>query len=196
MAFFRVRKVEIVGLRYLAPGDILARLRVDTTASVWDDPAPLERRIAAHPQVRRVAIERRLPGTLVVRVAENLPVALVATPQGFRALDAEGRALPIDPSRAGVDLPILAARDVPILRLLADVRERSPALFARISEVRRPARGELLVRLATLPVRGLDDLSAERLADVEPVEADLARKKLTAVELDLRYRDQVIARLP
>ena len=42
LSYFRVRRVEIVGVRYLAPSDILARLRVDTTRSVWDDPTPLE----------------------------------------------------------------------------------------------------------------------------------------------------------
>ena len=45
MAFFRVRRVEIVGARYLPPSDILRRLAVDTLASVWDDFAPLERRM-------------------------------------------------------------------------------------------------------------------------------------------------------
>ena len=35
-----------------------------------------------------------------------------------------------------------------------------------------------------------------RLGDIEPVERDLARRQLRAAELDLRYRDQVIARLP
>ena len=34
LSFFRVRRVEIVGVRYLAPSDIVARLRVDTTRSV------------------------------------------------------------------------------------------------------------------------------------------------------------------
>jgi cell division protein FtsQ len=40
------------------------------------------------------------------------------------------------------------------------------------------------------------DVSVERLAEIEPVEDDLARRQLRAVEIDLRYRDQVIARLP
>jgi cell division protein FtsQ len=40
------------------------------------------------------------------------------------------------------------------------------------------------------------DVSVERLADVRPVELDLARRALRVAELDLRFRDQVIARLP
>ena len=194
--FFRVRRVEIIGARYLARGEIVSRLRVDTLASVWDDPAPLERRVAGHPQVRNVTIDRKLPGTLVVRVDENLPVALVpSAAQGFRAYDSEGRVLPLDPSRVAVDLPIVARRDTTIFRLLAEVRAGRPKLFARISEVRRTSRAELLLQLDTLPVRAMADVSLDRLDDIAPVETDLAKRRARVAELDLRFRDQVIARL-
>jgi cell division protein FtsQ len=195
LTFFHVRRVEIEGARYVAPRDIVTRLRVDTSSSVWDDLRPLERRVAQHPQIASVEIERRLPGTLVVRVTENLPVALFPTRAGFRALDAGGRALPVEPSETRLDLPILAQRDMSLLRLLAAVRQREPSLFARISEVRRQGRGELLVQLTTVPVRAMADVTAERLADVLPVERDLARRGARVAELDLRFRDQVIARL-
>ncbi|MDQ8154160.1 MAG: FtsQ-type POTRA domain-containing protein, partial [Gemmatimonadota bacterium] len=82
MAFFRARKVEIEGTRYIAPDQIVSRMRVDTSASIWDDAAVWERRIAAHPQVRDVRISRRLPGTLVVHLTEVPPVALVQTSAG------------------------------------------------------------------------------------------------------------------
>jgi cell division protein FtsQ len=195
MDYFRVRNVEIVGVRYLPASEVVSRLAVDTTASVWDDAGPLEARVRTHPQVREVTVGRRLPGTLVVRVSENLPVALVPSREGFQVVDDRGRTLPVDPSRANVDLPIVAARDTAVLRLLAEVRSRTPALFARISEVRRAQRGELLVRLVTLPVRAMADVSAERLAETVPVEEDLARRGAAVAELDLRFRDQVIARL-
>jgi cell division protein FtsQ len=44
-------------------------------------------------------------------------------------------------------------------------------------------------------VRALADVTLNRFADLELVENDLARRRLRAIELDLRYRDQVIARL-
>jgi hypothetical protein len=47
----------------------------------------------------------------------------------------------------------------------------------------------------TLRVRIPVGLSVERLADIFPVETDLARRQVHVSELDLRYRDQVIARL-
>ena len=196
MDFFRVRTIEITGARYIAVSDVLERLRVDTTASIWAPTGPIARRVAAHPQVRTVEVRRKLPGTLVVEITENLPVALVATPQGFRAYDARGIALPVDPARTPIDAPILTQRDTGLLRLLGVVRATMPRMYERVSELRRVGGDEVLFQLSSLPVRAMRDVSVERLAEIEPVEDDLARRQLRAAEIDLRYRDQVIARLP
>ncbi|HUQ82990.1 MAG TPA: FtsQ-type POTRA domain-containing protein [Gemmatimonadaceae bacterium] len=195
LSFFRVRRVEIVGVRYLAPNDILARLRVDTTRSVWDDPIPLEQRVAAHPQVGSVSIRRKLPGTLVVSVVENMPVAMVSTEQGFLVFDERGRQLPLDPSQVPVNLPIAARRDTALFGLLARVRAERPRIFARLSDVSRTGDREVLLHFESLPVRAMLDVTPERLAEIFPVEADLAKRQARVAELDLRFRDQVIARL-
>jgi cell division protein FtsQ len=196
LSFFRVRRVEIIGARYVPAADILQRLRVDTTASVWDPTKPLEARLASHPQLRHVRVRRKLPGTLVVEVEENPPVALVAGNDGFRAYDASGAALPVDLARTPIDAPVLARRDLGVLHLLGALRNEAPAIYDRVSEVRVAGADELVLDVAGTPVRTMRDVSATRLADVEPVEEDLARRGLRAAEIDLRYRDQVIARLP
>jgi cell division protein FtsQ len=46
-----------------------------------------------------------------------------------------------------------------------------------------------------LRVRAKVGVSAARLTDIFPVEFDLRRRGARVAELDLRYRDQVIARL-
>jgi cell division protein FtsQ len=195
LSFFRVRRVEIVGVRYLAPSDILARLRVDTTRSVWDDLSVFERRVAAHPQVGNVTISRKLPGTLVVNVVENLPIAMVSTERGFLVFDDRGRQLPLDPSKVPVNLPIAARRDTALFRLLARVRADRPRVFARLSDVTRVGDREVLIHFENLAVRAMLDVTADRLAEIFPVEADLAKRQARVAELDLRFRDQVIARL-
>lgn len=196
MAFFSARKVEIEGTRYIAPDEVVSRMRIDTTASIWDDADVWERRIGAHPQVREVRITRRLPGTLVVHITEVPPVALVATSAGLAPYDAAGHLLPIAPTAADLDLPVVAARDVAALQLLGEVHQAMPQLFARINDVRRLPRGEIAMQVDSMNVLGARDLTAARLSDILPVERDLARRGRHAVELDLRYRDQVIARLP
>jgi len=213
MAFFRVRSVEIKGVRYLQASDIISRLKVDTVASLWDDVEPYRQRVLKHPQVSDVKITRRMPGTLVVTIRENLPVALIQTRTGLQPYDSLGKELPIDPSRTNLDLPIVASTDPVLLKLVGAIRAAEPRLFARIEEVRRAGGGEILLTLSrdrriagvagdiaaresgTLLVRVPVGLSVERLADIFPVETDLARRQVHVEELDLRYRDQVIARL-
>ncbi|MBX7118060.1 MAG: FtsQ-type POTRA domain-containing protein [Gemmatimonadaceae bacterium] len=196
MDFFRVRRVVIEGARYASPDEIVSRLRVDTTASIWDDVSPLAARVREHPQVRDVRIGRRLPGTLVVRVTENPPVALVNSAKGLVVTGAAGEALPVDPTATDVDLPVLASRDTLLLRLLGEVRAEVPQLFARVSEARRGSRGEVVLVLPEHRILARGDVTPARLAEVLPVELDLARRGRRVEELDLRFRDQVVARLP
>ena len=214
MAFFRVRAVEVKGTQYLRPEEIVATLGVDTLASLWDDIEPLRRRISNHPQVASVVVSRRMPGTLVVTVEENLPVALIPTAKGLLPFDSLGKQLPIDPSRQALDLPVVATRDPILLKLVGAIRSREPLLFARVQEARRTGRQEIQLTLSpgegdaiaessdsipgrrrSLRIRATTGLSVARLADIFPVETDLARRKARVDELDLRYRDQVIARL-
>jgi len=213
MAFFRVRSVEIRGARYLQPSEIVSRLQIDTLASLWDDLEPYQQRVRKHPQVSDVRITRRMPGTLVVTIKENLPVALIQTSGGLLPYDSLGRQLPIDPSRTNLDLPIVASTDPVLLKLVGAIRATEPRVFARIEEVRRTGREEILLTLSrgsefvasandsvapnrrTLRVRVPVGLSVERLADIFPVETDLAHRQVRVGELDFRYHDQVIARL-
>ena len=233
LAFFHVSRVIVDGTRYLSPDTVIGRLAIDTMNSVWDDPAPLEERVRALPQVSEVAISRKLPGTLVVKVRENAPVALVPGARGLEVVDSAGRSLPIDPLREALDLPVSTHRDVGLIHMLGEVRSRHAVLFRRISEVSLDAAGDVLLLLTTnapapatvppaassaatvdslaiggdtattiaatgrqmLRVRAKLGVSATRLTDIFPVEFDLRRRGARVAELDLRYRDQVIARL-
>jgi cell division protein FtsQ len=198
LAFFRVRKVEILGVRYADPAELLARLHVDTSRSVWDPLPPLADRVAAHPGVAHVEVTRKLPGTIVVDVTERRPVALVLSGATLRAVDERGVLLPIDPSRTAVDAPVVSAapRDAAVYHLLGAMQREAPSLYSRISSIRSTGGGEMLLQVADLSVRTMTSVTLARLSDIDPVERDLARRQRRASELDLRYRDQVIARLP
>lgn len=195
MEFFRVRHVEVRGARFTAPREILTRLKADTTVSLWDDHEAALARVREHPQVAEARLSRRFPGTLVVTVREHEPVAFVPAPNGLRAYDPSGRALPLDPSRTPVDLPVVPRADTVLFRLLGEIKAADPAFFRRISEARRTGT-EVMVQLVDLLLRVPSDMSMDRLPQVLSVEDDLAKRHLRATELDLRFKDQVIARLP
>jgi cell division protein FtsQ len=147
------------------------------------------------PGVATVVVRRELPGTIVVQIGEIAPVALMPTPLGLAAVDVAGHPLPLDPTRSDVDLPVVTRPDPQILRLLEGVRALAPALYARISSVRRDGPVDLVVTTDVARIRLRATATPARLAEVTPVAADLARRGLAWRELDLRYRDQVVARL-
>lgn len=194
LRFFNVRAVRVEGVRYLDPDVVVARLHVDTTVSLFDDSGPWAARVNGHPQVDSVRVTRELPGTIVLHVSERLPVALGMSNEGLVPLDADGRRLPVDPARTPMDLPVVNTRDRQLLAMLDTVRRNNPALFAALSDIHRE-RGELRLRVTGVEVRASLGLGAARLADIVPVTDDLARRRVRVAELDLRYRDQVIARL-
>lgn len=196
LAFFRVHDVEVRGTRYLKASDIVGRLGIDTMRSIWEPLDSLEARVEGHPQVASAEIRRWLPSTLIVEVTENLPIAFVQGRSGLRAYDEDGKALPLDPSRIPTDLPIVSAPDTGVLRLLADLRADQPDIFARISEVRLIGKDQLRFELVDVPVLAMRTVGAERFDELSSVQRDLARRRIVPVELDLRFKDQVIARVP
>ncbi len=202
--YFHVQTVQLEGARFLTPTAVIAALGADTSASVFDDPSGFVAKVESIPLVAHARVRRKLPGTLVVSITERVPVALVPTRDGFRGVDSAGTRLPIDPALATFDAPVVlppmgrrdTVADRRLFNLLGALRARDPALFDAIEEARRISATEWQLRTTRQRVRITPDVTLARLADIFPVEQDLARRRIRAAELDLRYRNLVIARLP
>lgn len=205
---FEVRQVEVSGTRLLAPQAVLASARVSGGQNVFDDPAGWERALAAHPAIRRAEVSRRLPGTLRIRIEEKHPVAYVEAGV-LQPVTAAGELLPLDPTRAPVDLPIVrgpwgATPDPEARRLLAEagrLAELDPGLLAQVSDIRAAAPGGPLLLSHPLAEIVLPaGAEGERLAQLRAVLAELERRlgdaAPAAARVDLRYRDQIVVRLP
>ncbi|MGQ0646264.1 MAG: cell division protein FtsQ/DivIB [Gemmatimonadaceae bacterium] len=196
LAFFRVRSVEVRGTRFARPSDIAARLAIDTLSSIWISLDTLEMRVERHPQVRTASVRRWLPSKVIVEITENEPIALVPGTRGMRAYEETGRALPVDPAKVATDLPIVEKADTAVFRLLADLKADNPELFARVSEIRLVGKDQMRIVLLDVDVLAMRSLGAERFDELSSVQRDLARRNIVPTELDLRFKDQVIARLP
>ncbi|HEY0931654.1 MAG TPA: FtsQ-type POTRA domain-containing protein [Gemmatimonas sp.] len=194
--FFHVRRVEFEGVRYARAAELVALLDVDTLQSVWQPLEPLSQRVAKHALVTSAEVTRRLPSTLVVRVLEREPVALVQVRGRLQPTDGSGHALPIDPARVALDVPIASSADSTLMHLLDGLRQSEPTLYGRVTSAARAGQAELQFVLGDITIRTTPDVTVARFKDILPVETDLARNGLRAVELDLRFRDQVIARQP
>lgn len=207
---FRVERVEVSGIRLVAPQEVLSASGIRAGDNVWDDAAKWEEALRRHPVLADAQVTRRLPGTLRVRVREKAPVALLDAGT-LRPATAGGEILPVDPARVPVDLPIVrtrrageAARDSLARPLLAEIARLSgldPELGARISEVRRAPGGELSLLLAQ-PAAELvvpAGAGARRLRELRAVLRELDRAAAAGRGrplVDLRFEDQIVVRFP
>ncbi len=195
LAFFRVRQVELVGVRNLDPDAVLAALRLPAEASVFDDTRLLADRVRGLAGVADARVARRPPAALKVMVQEVEPVALVPAPRGFQVVDAGGRALPFDPARGGgLDLPVAQVADSGVVGVLARIQAFDPVLFQDIGAARQYGRGDVLLELGSRRVLVARDAGPEVIQAVVLVARDLAAKARPYVELDARYAGQVVVR--
>ncbi len=191
--FFRIRRVEIAGLRYLAPGKIIAALELDARSSVFDDLGAASSGLRALPGIQSAEVRRRLPGTLEIIVEEAVPVALAPRGAGMALLDSSGKVLPFDPAATAPDLPIAASADRVVARVLASVREHDPVLFGRIGAAWR-VREDVILDLDGRRLWFGPAVTAEDIRAVMAVAQDLARQGRNYQELDGRFAGQVIVR--
>jgi hypothetical protein len=108
-------------------------------------------------------------------------------------VDARGRVLPFDPSRAAPDLPILAAPDSLVATLLARMREGNPVLFAQVAAAWR-AGDDVTLEANGRRLLFRPDATSEEMHAVMAVAQDLARKGRSYAELDGRFAGQVVVR--
>jgi cell division septal protein FtsQ len=191
--FFRIRRVEIAGLQYLAPAKVIAALGLDSEASVFDDLDASGRRIRALPGVTSATVSRRLPGTLEIVLTEAVPVALAPLEGGMALLDSGGKVLPFDPAASAPDLPVAASVDRSVAQVLARVQEHDPVLFARVRTAWR-VRDDVLLEVDGRRFWFGPAVTAEEIRAVMAVAQDLARQGRKYRELDGRYAGQVIVR--
>lgn len=206
---FRVQHIELEGARYLTRDEAIAAAQVADDANIWDDSTPWASRLELLRLVSDVTVHRRIPGTLVFRVSETEPVALVPTPT-LEPVDSRGRVLPIDPAAHRLDLPVLRALDAnggaqdaltpAQARLLAGEVERlarlAPDFVVLTSEACLDTRGDMIVRWPTVEFRFKPPLTADRLQQgVDALEDAVNRwPDRTPRAIDLRYAEQVVVR--
>ena len=191
--FFRVRRIEVVGVRYLPADAILEAFAASDSANLFDDWDDNREQILGVAGVRDARVNRRLPGTLRLIITETTPVALSPASDRMALIDADGLVLPFDPSRSAPDLPVMLSADSAIAGLLARIRLVAPGLYHRISTARRVEDDVLLTfdrkRLLLRP-----GASPSTIRAVVAVEHDLVQRSKIFKELDGRFADQVVVR--
>lgn len=195
-SFFAVRRVEVMGTRYLEPATVVAALGLAPKASVWADARAMEQRLTKLAGVRSAVVARRLPSTLVVKVSEVEPVALAEGPTGLVPVDDSGRPLPYDPAVTPVDAPVVERAAPRLVEALATIRTADYGLFADIAAARAAAGGggDVVLDLDDGRVRLTAPFDPAVVRAVSAVRRDLVARGQPWQELDGRFRGWVVVR--
>lgn len=194
MSFFRVRRVELVGTRYLSPERLVQRLGLRPDQNLFDDTGRIARQAEQVAGVVSARVERRLPGTLRIVVVERVPLAFAPGPNGLAALDAEGRALPYDPAATGLELPLVPQADSLVLGALAQVRAADSTLYQEVQAAQRGPAGSVILDLGQRRVLLRGHPAPAEVEALAAVRRQLAATGRPYAELDARFAGWVVAR--
>ena len=193
-----VSNIEVEGRETTDVATVMAALSaVRGTPILSVSPHRAKQQLEALPWVRSATIERRLPGTLFVRLAERRPLAVWQHGGIQQLIDQEGAVIPVDDLSRFARLPIVvgddaAANAAALLGMLAS----EPELATRVTAAIRVGGRRWNLRIDDIIDVLLPEESAEtawsRLAELERANALLKRDVQT---VDLRLPDRLVLRV-
>ncbi len=153
-------------------------------------------RIEALSWVEHVAVERRLPGTIYVAIAERRPFAIWQNQGKFLLIDRDGQIVTNEDVAAFGELPLVVGAGAPahaasmldLLGQFTDVRDHVAALV-RIGERRWNL--QLKNTMVVMLPEGHEDAALKRLHDLQASQNMLDRP---LISLDLRLPDRMAVR--
>ena len=132
---FAVSDIAVEGRHTTAPATILKALAARRgTPILAVDPGRAAARLAALPWVRSAVVERRLPGTIFVRLTERQPLALWQHDNRIELIDRHGAVIPVGDLGRFARLPLVvgtqaASHASALLKMLA----KEPDLAVHVS---------------------------------------------------------------
>lgn len=194
-----VQRIEVVGLTYTQPQEVLTALRLQRGSSlVGFDASAARTRLEALPWVRLASVERQLPATVRVEVYEHLPLARMISESVVLVLNPEGEPIVADSANQFGNLPLLQGEGAPTqAAALFDALKPYPNLLAQLREATWVGQRRWDLTFVSgvtvmLPEEG-DDKGLDLLNQLEE-----ARHVLTLNDgtVDLRLPDRIVLRLP
>jgi cell division protein FtsQ len=192
-----VQQVILEGRRNTPTDMIRAALGVSRGDPILDfSPEAARARIETIAWVQRAHVERRLPGTILVRIEERRPFAIWQNNARFVIIDREGRVVAADGLDQFGPLPLLVGAGADAAGpALYDTLRREPEVAERVQAMVRIHERRWNLRLhngtdVLLP-EGAEPAAIQRLAELQR-EARLLDRPLAAI--DLRLPDRMVLR--
>jgi len=193
-----VSNIEVEGRETTDTATVMAALSAARGTPILSvSPHRAKQQLEALPWVRSATIERRLPGTLFVRLVERRPLAVWQHGGIQQLIDQEGALIAVDDLSRFARLPIVVGDDAAAnAAALIAMLGSEPELASRVTAAVRVGGRRWNLRIddaidVLLPEEGAET-AWSRLAELERANALLKRDVQT---VDLRLSDRLVLRV-
>jgi cell division protein FtsQ len=199
-SMLQVREIQVTGATHVDAADIegVANVRGENLLTL--STSEVVRRVQTLPWVKTARVERRLPGTLRVRIEERRPAMILSLGAARWTLDARGRVL--SSGVEGKDLPVLAgiATGDVVAGGSIDTPEASDALAAwrgLPTSLKRQVVGIFAPTVERLTI-SLEDGTLVRYGAAEALDAknEVLRSLLAQLDAEGREASYIDVRVP
>lgn len=193
-----VQEIRIEGREFAPREALLAAIGTVPGEAMLDfNPASAKARLEEIAWVERAHVERRLPGTIVVRITERRAFAVWQRDGRFSVIDREGRVMATERLEAFGPLPLVVGNGAErVAAAMIDLLRSAPEIADRVQAIVRVSERRWNLRLQNgadvmLP-EGHEEAAITRLAELQ------ARDKLLdrpLAAIDMRLPDRLVVRM-
>lgn len=193
-----VTDIQVEGRETTDVATIMAALSAARGAPILAiSPGRAKEQLEALPWVRSATIERRLPGTLFVKLIERHPLALWQHDRVQQLIDRDGKVIPLDDLSRFAHLPIVVGDDAPpnaarLIDMLASERELAARVTAAVRIGGRRWNLRIDDAIDVMLPEDNPESAWSRLAELERTSLLLKRDVQT---VDLRLPDRLVLRV-
>lgn len=200
-----IQRISIHGVKYGIPEDMLSESGIRRGVNIFSDLSGFQSALESHPLIMRACFERRPPRALSISIEEREPFVLLKTKRPI-PMSLDGVVIPMERIGIDLDLPLLTIEGAlgnfkmsvdAGLAFLGGMRDSAASLFPLVSElVVRDGKPTLMyLRFPRARVLVGNNLSRSACGLLAGVVKALGKEE-GFFEIDLRFHDQAILRVP
>ncbi|MBF0567029.1 MAG: FtsQ-type POTRA domain-containing protein [Nitrospirae bacterium] len=196
--FLKVKNLTIEGNNHLKNMEILKLLNVNGKNLITLDEELLSRRLQASPWTKSVILRKELPGTLIIKIKEKDPVAILKKGNDEYYLDTMGTLLDKTGSNALI-LPVITL-DTSNKEVMDEALKLSIALIkneqtrGRMVEIKGTKPEDLAIRInSTLVLIGFGEYE-QKIASYLSLKDEIAKRNMPVEYIDVRFANRLIVK--
>ena len=194
---FTINKIVVSGNRHLTGGDVIALARIKRGESLLSlKSTEVEKNLMKSPWIKDVGIRKELPGTIIIRLKEAEPVAILKKRKALYIISREGIVLDrIKEKESFLPVITLKRNDKALLKeviRLARIIKNDNLFNDRKVEIRAGKQEDITLVVDGLIIKvGKGDYK-RKLVRLLEIEKQIVRRGIPVEYIDLRFSRRVI----